>query len=115
MAKFRVHHETVNGGKDSCIVHADNPTDAANIVRKNFPGVIVRKVKVDKSANVSPRQVNYIEQNIKEVLINGSLVLSDPRPRHGFKLARVMEALTDEAEMMTDEEFVAAFINNRAY
>ena len=50
MPTFRVHHvTTTSGAKDSCLVHAANPDDAANIVRNNFGSVIITKVKIDRT------------------------------------------------------------------
>lgn len=51
MPRFRVHTT-----EQQHTVTADTPTQAAAIVRKSNPGVVIRKVKRDKSDNVSPRQ-----------------------------------------------------------
>lgn len=46
MPDFRVHF---NDGEVLKVI-AETPTDAANHIRKRFPGAIVNKVKRDKSA-----------------------------------------------------------------
>lgn len=57
MTEFRVHFLKTDGDKTTHVVNAENPTQAAAIIRKKNPGVTVLKVKVNKAGNVSPRQL----------------------------------------------------------
>lgn len=57
MTVFNVHY-VFNGVKHITPITADNPTDAAKIVRKRHEGCTVKKVKVDRS-NGNPEPVNF--------------------------------------------------------